>query len=244
MKRAEDCKRKIFILIDLESRNQSLKEIKGSLEKEVQEKSSLVNECVERIRELEFALTKTQQESTTYKESEGHLGEELAVIRRSLNDKETLVENMKLEFERNSNLLNEELRKTRETIETIKKESAYEKDSLLSEYRHTIEEKDRLIKVKTEELENESKKLLEQQNAALESLKTENAKCIGELSESFEQQLRAKDSKIEEVSQQLGQKASEAERLSAELAAERELRKKKDEELISALQKLEGLFED
>ncbi|XP_011345074.2 restin homolog isoform X3 [Ooceraea biroi] len=228
-------------LQDLESRNQSLEEIKGSLEKEVQEKSSLVNECVERIRELELVLTKTQQESTTHRESEGRLGEELAAVRQSLSDKETLVENMKLEFERNSNLLNEELRRTRETIETMKRENACEKDSLLSEYRQTIEEKDRLIKVKTEELENESRKMLERQNAALESLKAETAQRIGELSESFEQQLRAKDSKIEEVSQQLGQKASETERLSAELAAERELRKKKDEELISALQKLEEL---
>lgn len=219
-----------------------MEEIKGSLEKEVQEKSSLVNECVERIRELELALTNTQQDSTAHKESEGRLGEELAAVRRSLSDKETLVANMKLEFERNSSLLNEELRRTRETIETMKKESACEKDSLLSEYRQTMEEKDRLIKVKTEELENESKRLLEQQKAALESLKAENAKCIGELSESFEQQLQAKDSKLEEVSQLLGQKTSETERLSAELAAERELRKKKDEELIIALQKLEGLF--
>lgn len=232
---------KTFVIADLESRNQSLEEIKGSLEKEVQEKSSLANECVERIRELELALTKTQQENTTHRESEDRLGEELAVARQSLNDKEKLVENMKVEFERNSNLLNEELRRMKETIETMERNSACE-NSLLSEYRQIIEDKDRLIKVKTEELENESKKLLEQQNAALESLKAENAKHIGELSESFKQQLRAKDSKIEEISQQLGQKASETERLSAELAAERELLKKKDEELNSALQKLEGLF--
>lgn len=232
---------KTFVIADLESRNQSLEEIKGSLEKEVQEKSSLVNECVERIRELELALTKTQQENTTHGESEDRLGEELAVARQSLNDKEKLVENMKVEFERNSNLLNEELRRMKETIETMERNSACE-NSLLSEYRQIIEDKDRLIKVKTEELENESKKLLEQQNAVLESLKAENAKHIGELSESFEQQLRAKDSKIEEISQQLGQEASETERLSAELAAERDLLKKKDEELNSALQKLEGLF--
>jgi len=221
-----------------------LEEIKGSLEKEVQEKSSLVKECAERIMELELSLTKTQQETTTHKESEDRLGEELAVVRQNLSDKEILMENMKVEFETKSSLLNEELRRTKEMIEMMKKESVCEKDSLLSEYRQTIEEKNRLIKIKTEELENESKKLLERQNAVMEELKTENAKRIDELSESFEQQLRVKNSKIEEISQELGQKASETKRLSAELAVERELRKKKDEELINALQKLEGLFQE
>ncbi|XP_072747048.1 uncharacterized protein Clip-190 isoform X3 [Anoplolepis gracilipes] len=228
-------------LHDLESRNQSLEEIKNSLEKEAQEKSSLVNECVERIRELELELSKTQQENTSHSESQGRLEKELEAVRQSLQSRETLIGNMKLEFEKSTNLLSEELRKSKETIETIKRESASEKNSLLSEYRQTIEEKDRLIKIKTEELENESRKLLEQQNVVLDSLKTENIKRIHELSESFEQQLRAKDSKIEEVSQQLNKRVSETERLLAELAAERELCKKKDEELIDALRKLEEL---
>ncbi|XP_029668458.1 restin homolog isoform X2 [Formica exsecta] len=228
-------------LHDLESRNQSLEEIKNSLEKEAREKSVLVNECVERIRQLELELSKTKQESTSHSESENRLERELEATKRSLQDRETLIENMKLEFEKSTNLLSEELRKSKETIETIKKESTSEKDSLLSEYRQTIEEKNQLIKVKTEELENESRRLLEQQNVALEGLKTENIKRIHELSESFEQQLRAKDSKIEEISQQLSQSVSETERLLAELAAERELRKKKDEELIDALRKLEEL---
>lgn len=229
-------------LLDLGNRNQSLEEIKSSLEKEVQEKSSLVGECVERIRELELVLSKMQQESAAHKESENRLGKELDAVKQNLQNKETLVENMKQEYERNANELSEELRKSRETIETMRRESVSEKDSLLSEYRQTIEERDRLIKVKTEELENESKRLLEQQNVALEGLKTENVNRIRELSESFEQQLRAKDTKIEEFSQQLDQKVSETERLLAELAAERELCKKKDEELINALRKLEGLF--
>ncbi|XP_018361118.1 PREDICTED: restin homolog isoform X3 [Trachymyrmex cornetzi] len=229
-------------LQDLKSRNQSLEEIKNGLEKEVQEKSGLVSECVERIRELELVVSKTQQDNTTHRESESRLEKELGAVKQNLQDKETMMENLKQEFERNTNILSEELRKSKEIIETMKKESASEKDSLLSEYRQTIEEKDRLIKVKTEELENKSKKLLEQQNAALEGLKAENVNRIRELSESFEQQLRARDTKIEEVSQQLGQKISETERLLAELAAERELCRKKDEELISALQKLEELI--
>ncbi|XP_024890148.1 restin homolog isoform X3 [Temnothorax curvispinosus] len=228
-------------LQDLESRNQSLEEIKSSLEKEVQEKSSLVGECVERIRELELVLSKTQQESTTHRDSESCLEKELGAVKQNLQDKETLVENMKQEFERNTSALNEELRKSKETIETMKRESLSEKDSLLSEYRRTIEEKDQLIKEKTEELEIKSKKLLEQQNVTLEGLKAENVNRIRQLSESFEQQLRVKDTKIEEVSQKLGQKVSETERLLAELAAERELCKKKDEELVSALRKLEEL---
>lgn len=219
-----------------------MEEIKSSLEKEVQEKSGLVGECVERIRELELVLSKTQQESTTHRESESRLENELGTAKQSLQEKETLMENMKQEFEKSTSALSEELRKSKETIETMKRESISEKDSLILEYRQTIEERDRMIKLKTEELENESKKLLQQQNAALEGLKTENVNRIRELSESFEQQLRAKDTKIEEFSQQLGQKVSETERLLAELVAERELCKKKDEELMSALRKLEGLF--
>lgn len=226
----------------MKSHNQSLEEIKNSLEKEIQEKSSLVSECVERIKELELVMSKMQQDSTIHKESESRLEKELGTVKQNLQDKETMMENLKQEFERNTNILSEELRKSKEIIETMKKENASEKDSLLSEYRQTIEEKDQLIKVKTEELENKSKKLLEQQNAVLEGLKAENVNRIRELSESFEQQLRTKDTKIEEVSQQLGQKVSETERLLAELAAERELCRKKDEELISALQKLEGLY--
>ncbi|XP_032683862.1 CAP-Gly domain-containing linker protein 2-like isoform X2 [Odontomachus brunneus] len=227
-------------LQDLQSRNQSLEEIKGSLELELQEKSSLMDECVGRIKELEVVLNEAQRETTTHKESGVRLGKELEAARQSLQDKETLLGNMKLEFERNTSSLSEELRKSKETIERIERESVSEKDSLLSEYRRTIEEKDRLIKVKTEELENESKRLLEQRNA-LEGLKAENVKCMRELSESFNQQLHAKDSKIEEVSSQLNQKASETERLLSELSAQRELCEKKDEELLNALRKLEEL---
>ncbi|XP_070527441.1 CAP-Gly domain-containing linker protein 1 isoform X3 [Cardiocondyla obscurior] len=226
---------------DLENRNQSLEEIKSSLEKEVQEKSSLVDESVDRIRELELVLSKTQQESTAHRDTESRLETELRTTKQNLQDKETLVENMRQEFEKNTGALNEELRKSKETIETMKRESSNEKDSQLLEYRRTIEEKDRLIKEKTEELENKSKKLLEHQNAALESLKNDTVSRIREISESFELQLRAKDTKLEEFSQQLGQKVSETERLLTELAAERELCKKKDEELISALRKLEEL---
>lgn len=226
---------------DLESRNQSLKEIRGSLEKELQERSSLVDECVGRIRELEIVVNEAQRESTTCKESGACLERELAAARQSVRDKETLLENMKLEYERSTSSLSDELRKSKETIERIERENVSEKDSLLSEYRRTIEERDRLIKVKTEELENESKRLLEQRNA-LEGLKAENVKCMRELSESFKQQLHAKDSRIEEVSLQLSQKASETERLLNELSAQRELCKKKDEELVNALRKLEGSF--
>lgn len=207
----------------------------------MQEKSSLVGECVERIRELELVLSKTQQESTTRKESESRLEKELGAVKQNLQDKETLVENMKQELERSTSALNEELRKSKEMIETIKRENLSEKDSLLLEYQQTIEKKDQLIKEKIEELENKSKKLLEQQNATLEGLKTENVNRIRELSESFEQQLQVKNTKIEEFSQQLEQKVSETERLLAELVAERELCKKKDEELINAIRKLEGL---
>lgn len=229
------------VLLDLESRNQSLEEIRVSLEKELQEKSSLMNECVGRIKELEVVLSEAQRESTTRKESEICLERELEASRQSLQDKETLLENMKLEFEKNTRSLSEELRKSKEMIERIERESVSEKDSLLSEYRHTIEERDRLIKVKTEELENESKRLLEQRSA-LEGLKAENVKCIRELSESFKQQLDAKDLKIEEVSLHLSQKMSESEKLLNELSAQRKLCEKKDEELVDALRKLEGSF--
>lgn len=227
-------------LQDLESRNQSLEEIKGSLEKEVQEKSSLMNECVGRISELEHVLSVTQLESTTHKQSEIRLEKELETAKQSLQDKETFIANMREEFERQTNSLNEQLQKSKETIETNERKNTNEKDLLLLEYRRRIEERDRVMKVKTEELKDESRRLLEQQNA-LEGLKAENVERIRELSESFKQQLHEKDSKIEKVSLQLNQKESEAERLLNELSAQSELCKKKDEELINALQKLEEL---
>lgn len=227
-------------ILDLTTCNQSLEEIKGNLEKEVQEKISLINESVERLKELELLLNKTREESTTYKESQVNLQNELEDTRRSLQDKTTLIENIKQEFEKNTNLLNEELRKSKEMIEIIKREGVSEKDSLLAKYQQMIEEKDHSINVKTEELKNESKRFFEQQNI-LESLKANNTKCINELTESFKQQLHMKDCKIEEVSSQLNQKMSETEKLLTELSTQRELYKKKEEELISALQKLEGL---
>ncbi|XP_011883453.1 PREDICTED: restin homolog isoform X2 [Vollenhovia emeryi] len=225
----------------LDSHDQSLDNIKCTFERRLHEQSSLVETSLKRIREMGLLVSKTERECAARKESESRLEKELGAVKQNLQDKETLVENMRQEFERNTSALNEELQKSKETIETMKTESLSEKDSLLSEYRRTIEERDRLIKEKTEELESKSKRLLEQQTAALEGLKAENVNRIRELSESFEQQLRAKDTKIEEFTQQLGQKVSETERLLAELAAERELCKKKDEELLNALRKLEEL---
>lgn len=198
-----------------------------------------MNKCVDRIGELELALNNAQQESTTSRQSESRLEKELEAARQSLRERETLVETIRQEFNRSTSLLSDELKRSRETIETMKRESQNE-DLLLTEYRQRMEEKDRLIELKTAELRNEAQALLEQQNTALECLKAENVMRIHELSESFEQQLRAKDSRIDEVSRQLGQKASETERLLAELAAERELCKKKDEELTNALKRLEG----
>ncbi|XP_011148212.2 restin homolog isoform X3 [Harpegnathos saltator] len=227
-------------LQDLENRNQSLEEIKGSLEKKLQEKLSFADECVKRIRELEVVLNEAQQDNITHKEFKVHLKRELEAANQRLQDRETLLKNMKLEFEKNTNSLSEELRKSKEMIERIERENVSEKDTLLSEYRRTIEEKDRLIKVKTEDLENETKKLLEQRSA-LEGLKAENVKCIHELSESFKQQLHMKDSKIEEILLQLNQKTSETERLLSELSAQRELCEKKGKELENALRKLEEL---
>ena len=86
----------------MKSRNQSLEEIKNSLEKEIQEKSDLVSECVERIKELELVMSKMQQDSTTHKESESRLEKELGTVKQNLQDKEAMMENLKQEFERNT----------------------------------------------------------------------------------------------------------------------------------------------
>nr|XP_034182737.1 restin homolog isoform X2 [Osmia lignaria] len=227
-------------LEDLQIRNKSLEEIKNNLEREVQEKTTLVEQCVVQIKELESTLNDNQREST---KSETVLRTELEQSTKSLEEKNTLIENMKKEFENSTNTLKEELQKATEMIETVKKETTSEKESLISKYEKMVEEKENLLKIKIQELEMGSKKQLEIQNVALEDLKAENEKQINKLSESFNEQLSMKNSEIKEVSMELNKKISETEKLMAELAAQVNINNKKDEELNIALKKLEELNE-
>ncbi|XP_060812931.1 restin homolog isoform X3 [Bombus pascuorum] len=230
-------------LEDLQNRNKILEESRNNLENEVQEKRILMEQYINQITQLESKLKENQQESAVHKESETSLRIEIERATKDLEKKNTLIEDMKKEFEHSTNTLKEQLQKATETIENIKKESTSEKELLKSKYDKIVEEKENLLKAKTEELELQSKKQLEVQNVALENLKTENMKQISKLSESFNEQLNMKDSKIKEVSTKLDQKISETEKLMVELSTQIDINKKKDEELSVALKKLEELNE-
>ncbi|KZC13260.1 CAP-Gly domain-containing linker protein 1 [Dufourea novaeangliae] len=228
---------------ELQNRNRGLEETKTSLDREVQKKTTLVEQCVAQIRELETKLNENQKESITHKESEISLKAELDRVRNDLQEKNIFMEDMKKELENSNNTLKEELQQANETIENIRQENITEKELLTSKYEKIITQQENLLKEKTQELETESKKQLETQNVALEELKAENIKQINKLSESFNEELNMKDMKIKEVSMQLEQKISETEKLMSELTAQIDLNKKKDEELSNALKKLEELSE-
>ncbi|XP_017893436.1 restin homolog isoform X3 [Ceratina calcarata] len=227
-------------LEDLQNRNKVLDEVKSNLEKEMQEKTMLIERYVAQIKELESKVDANQQETAVHKESETSLRAELEQAKRDLEQKNMLIKGIKEEFEINTNTLKEELRRA---LENVKNEAGTEKESLISKYEKIIEEKENLLKAKAQELELESKKQLEMQNVALEDLKTENMKQISKLSESFNEQINIKDLKIKEVTMQLDQKICEAEKLMTELTAQIDISKKKDEELTAALKKLEELNE-
>ncbi|XP_016911301.1 restin homolog isoform X3 [Apis cerana] len=228
---------------DLQNRNKILEETKNNLEKEMQEEKLLMEQYIIQIKELELKLNENQQENAFHKESEISLKKEIERAIKDLQEKNILIENMKKEFENSTSSLKEQLHKAIETIENIKKESISEKELLIFKYEKIVEEKENLLKVKTKELELELKKQLEVQNIALENLKTENINQINKLSESFNEQLNMKDSKIKEVYIQLDQKICETEKLLTELSIQIDINKKKDEELSVALKKLEELNE-
>ncbi|XP_076626899.1 cytoplasmic linker protein 190 isoform X2 [Colletes latitarsis] len=230
-------------LEDLQNQNRSLEETKGSLEREVHEKSALVEQCVVQIKELESKLNENQKETSTHKESESNLRTELDRVTKALEERSMLIENMKKEFESTADTLKAELQRAKETIENTKLENINEKESLVSKYEKIVEEKENLMEVKALELSTESKKQLEVQSIALEDLKTENVKEIKKLSESFNDQLNMRDLRIEEITIQLNQKTSETEKLMSELSAQIDFGKMKDEELNVALRRLEELNE-
>lgn len=208
----------------------------------MQEEKLLMERYITQIKELELKLNENQQENAFHKESEISLKKEIERAIKDLQEKNILIENMKKEFENSTSSLKEELHKAIETIENIKKESTSEKELLIFKYEKIVEENENLLKVKTKELELESKKQLEVQNIALENLKTENINQINKLSESFNEQLNMKDLKIKEVCIQLDQKICETEKLLTELSIQIDINKKKDEELSTALKKLEGIL--
>ncbi|KOC70907.1 CAP-Gly domain-containing linker protein 1 [Habropoda laboriosa] len=226
-------------LEDLQNRNKILEESKSTLENEVQEKMKLMEQYVTQLKELESKLNENQQESVVHKESESSLRTELERATKDLQEKSMMIEDMRKEYE---NALQEQLQQVTKTISNMKKENTSEKESLMSKYEKMVEEKENL-KAKTQELEIESKKQLEEQRVALENVKIENMKQLDKLSESFNEQLNVKDSKIKEVSVQLDQKISETEKLITELSTQVDISKKKDEELTAALKKLEELNE-
>ncbi|KAK2581230.1 hypothetical protein KPH14_008024 [Odynerus spinipes] len=228
-------------LEDLRNLNESLKETKVILEKQINEKTVLVDLYLENMKNLEMKLNEKDQENVLQKRAENELQKHLEETKQNLGEKLKYIENMRQEFETSTDALKKELGEMKTTIEDINKRHASEKQSLVSEYEKMIEDKNKQIESKAQQLAAESQKHLESQSSVLENLKAENIKRINELSESFGQQLNVKDSKIKEISSQLNEKVSEAQKLSNELSSQQDLYTKKDKELNATLQKLEEL---
>ncbi|KAL2718981.1 restin isoform X8 [Vespula squamosa] len=226
---------------DLRNHNENLKETKAELEKQVNEKTVLIEEYLVSMKSLEIKLNEKEKECISKVEAESDLQKNLERAKEDLKEKLNCIENMREEFETNTSALKKELNEMKKTIEDVNEKHATEKQSLISEYEKIVEDKNKQIEMKSQQLATESQKHLENQSNVLENLKAENIKRINELSESFGQQLNVKDTKLKEISSQLNEKISEAQKLTNELSNQQDLYNKKDKELNDTLQKLEEL---
>ncbi|XP_043504569.1 CAP-Gly domain-containing linker protein 1 isoform X1 [Polistes fuscatus] len=226
---------------DLRNRNENLKETKDALEKQVNEKTVLVEEYLESMKNLEIKLKEKEEEGNLKKQVENDLQNNLKETKENLREKLMYIENLRQVFETNTNALKKELTEMKKRIEDVNEKHATEKQSLIVEYEKIVEDKNKQIEMKSQQLTSESQKYLESQSNVLENLKAENMKHINELSESFGKQLNVKDSKLKEISSQLNEKISEAQKLSNELSNQQDLYNRKDKELNDILHKLEEL---
>ncbi|XP_015175087.1 PREDICTED: restin homolog isoform X2 [Polistes dominula] len=226
---------------DLRNRNENLKETKDALEKQIKEKTVLIEEYLESMKNLEFKLKEKEEEGNLKKQIETDLQKNLTETKETLQEKLLYIENMRQEFETNQDALKKELTEMKKRIDDVNEKHATEKQSLITEYEKIVEDKNKQIEMKSQQLTSESQKHLESQSNVLENLKAENIKHINELSESFGKQLNVKDSKLKEISSQLNEKISEAQKLSNELSNQQDLYNKKEKELNDILHKFEEL---
>ncbi|XP_046831078.1 restin homolog isoform X1 [Vespa crabro] len=226
---------------DLRNHNENLKETKAELEKQVNEKTILIEEYLVTMKNLEIKLNEKEKECILKDEIKCDLQKDLERAKEDIREKLNYIENMRKEFEINTSSLKTELNEMKKTIEDVNERHATEKQSLITEYENIIEDKKKQIEMKSQQLAIESQKHLENQSHVLANLKDENIKRMNELSESFGQQLNVKDTKLKEISLQLNEKISEAQKLNSELSNQQDLYNKKDKELNDTLLKLEEL---
>ncbi|KAI4503130.1 hypothetical protein M0802_002174 [Mischocyttarus mexicanus] len=226
---------------DLRNLNENLKVTKDALEKQVNDKTVLVEEYLESMKSLELKLKEKEEEGNLKKQVENDLQKNLNDTKENLREKLMYIENMRQEFETNTNALKMELTEMKKTIEDVNEKNTKDKQSLIKEYEKILDDKNKQIEMKSQELTSESQKHLESHSNVLENLKAENIKRINELSESFGKQLNIKDSKLKEISSQLNEKISESQKLFNELSNKQDLFNKKDKELNDILQKFEEL---
>nr|XP_033186455.1 kinesin-like protein KIF20B [Bombus vancouverensis nearcticus] len=106
---------------DLQSRNKNWEGSRNNLASEVQEKRIIMEQCINKKTELQSKLKENRQESAVHKKSEKSLRTEIERATKDLEKKNTLIEDMKKQFEHSTNTLKEQLQKAAETIENIKR---------------------------------------------------------------------------------------------------------------------------
>ncbi|XP_015603159.1 restin homolog isoform X2 [Cephus cinctus] len=228
-------------LQDLRNLNENLENTKINLEQEVKEKDALVLQYVERIKVLELKLNEREQEMGARKEFEDSLQKDSAEIKQSLQEKCSLIENLRTEFEASSDNLKKEIERLKKSIEDMTNENKKEKESLIADHKRIIEEKDNIIQEMIKENEARSSNDSDVHREALERLSKENAERIQQISNEFDEKLKSKDAEIQKFTEECSLKNVEIERLTKELISQENHCKVKDEQLRDLQQRYEDL---
>ncbi|XP_014215601.1 restin homolog isoform X2 [Copidosoma floridanum] len=192
--------------LDVQRRAEELERAKVELAKLVEEKSRSLEEARKRQEENE-------KEQSRWEECRSNLQKQLDATAKELREKCAYVDELRNSFDTQTEELRKEIGQLKGSIGSIAESNRVETARLVEEHERALREKEELVRSKSSELKEESRKVFATQEGILEKLKAESALQIQELSESFRSQLSSRDSQIE----QLEGKARDAERFSGEL---------------------------
>ncbi|OXU21741.1 hypothetical protein TSAR_011586 [Trichomalopsis sarcophagae] len=202
---------------ELQKRNEDLEKAQTEFEKLLEEKTKTMEQYIAEISLANEKLKEKEQENVSQEESKSNLRKQLDETTKQLEEKCALIDEMQNNFKAQTENLQREIERLKETIKNITEQNTVDRAKLVEEYDKLLKDKEEIIKLKTSELKQESQKIFATQEGLLEQLKAENAKQIQELSESFKAQLNSKDAQIEQISTRLEEKVQNASKLIAQL---------------------------
>ncbi|XP_016838153.1 restin homolog isoform X2 [Nasonia vitripennis] len=202
---------------ELQKRNEDLEKAQQEFEKLLEEKTKTMEQYIAEISLANEKLKEKEQENVSQEESKSNLRKQLDKTTKQLEEKCALIDEMQNNFKAQTENLQREIERLKETIKNITEQNTVDRAKLVEEYDKLLKDKEEIIKLKTSELKQESQKIFATQEGVLEQMKAENAKQIQELSESFKAQLNSKDAQIEQISTRLEEKVQNASKLIAQL---------------------------